>query len=160
MASITTSPTNSRGAKLEQQTSPTAYVGRTFARRIETGRPRRDAELAHMSVASVGVGRRLLATSATSSGRRRTKTAAESVFSAAAGTIAMPKNASQLFVEPDVFVACAVINRVDLRNDALHVRLPACRKAAVIDDGASDIGNQLLLYVDDHRVALGTVRFH
>ena len=58
-----------------------------------------------------------------------------------------------LSVEPEVFEARAVVDAVDHVGEALHLRLPAGRNAAVEDDRPRVVLDQLLLDLPDQPFA-------
>src|SRR5437763_2115205 len=71
-----------------------------------------------------------------------------------------PVAVSELFIEPHVFHAQPVVNRVDKDRVALDVRVPARAGNAVVEHRPGDILSQFFLDFPDQPFALLLVRFH
>src|SRR6516162_500894 len=66
----------------------------------------------------------------------------------------------ELPVEPQIFVARAVINAVDHDRQALHLRIPAGGSAVVVDHWAGAVLLQLLVDLPNEALALFRIGFH
>src|SRR5215813_10771905 len=65
----------------------------------------------------------------------------------------------ELPVEPQIFVARAVVNAVDHDGQALHLRIPAGRGAVVVDHRAGAVLLQLLVDLPHEPLALFGIGF-